>query len=143
MASCRFWIENIIFILIALKLFCFISWSLLISFNFIEFKTNTIGNVFGKVQIQNNMLTGITGMLNDYNKNTLKVFVSSLDSSLTATNPLSFQFVPAYTTDGTNNIVSMMVTNNTFSNWIGYSSSGNKGGIFLNLSNLIYSSYRI
>lgn len=76
----------------------------------------SFSKVFGNIKISNNVFQNTTGMLNDYNTNTLKVFTLSLTSSFSTSSIYSYQFVPAYTTDGTNKIKTLYLTNNTFSN---------------------------
>lgn len=93
----------------------------------------TFSNVAGPVTITTLTVTGQTGILGDYNINTVGTLSSislltSFSNSMTA-----YQFIPLITTDQTNLISLMKITSATFDSSIGSLSTSGQGGLFLHL----------
>jgi len=91
----------------------------------------TISNVAGPFTITTLTVTGQTGILGDYNINTIGTLSANSYLTSFSNNMLSYQFVPLITTDQTNKIPVMKITSVTFDNSIGSLSSSGQGGLFL------------
>ena len=91
----------------------------------------TFSYVAGPVTITTLTVTGQTGILGDYNLNTIGTLNSASKLTSFGNNMDSYQFVPLFTTDLTNKISPMKITLVTFDSWIGNLASTTLGGLFL------------
>lgn len=89
----------------------------------------SFSNIKGYVDFTDLIVSNITGLLGDYNVNTLTTI-----ATLTRFNDdvLSYQFIPVITTDTTNNIIEMTLSNITFKDSAAYLGGSDYEGLLLN-----------